>query len=348
MVWRIGDIKVDGPVVSGPMSGYTSRSYRDFMKPFGVAVSMTEMTSAVGILNSDAKTGDYVMFGRNYPTGLQLFGHSADDIAEAAAKSLKWNPNIDFFDINMGCPVHKILRSGAGSVLMKDPELCGRIVRQVKKATGRPVTAKIRLGSDLNHLNYMEVIRELESSGADAITVHARTKDQNYSGYPHYDIIEGLQKEMSVPLIVSGNIYSLDDATKAMDISGATGVMVARGGVGNPFLCTQIDEYLRTGKRLENPTVHQQIEWCIQLADMLIEEKGEDCAIRKLRSIAPKFVSGCHRCREYRLRLATETVDRGHLVSILHEIDEKMGLEQINTDGRRTYYPISLEPDMDG
>ena len=347
MPWKIGDISVDGPVVSGPMSGYTSRSYRDFMKPFGVAVSMTEMTSAVGILNSDAKTGDYVMFDKNYPTGLQLFGHSADDIAEAAAKALKWNPNIDFFDINMGCPVHKILRSGAGSVLMKDPVLCGRIVKRVKEMTGRPVTAKIRLGSDLNHMNYKDVIRELESSDVDAITVHARTKDQNYSGYPHYDVIEGLQKEMSVPLIVSGNIYSLEDAVDAIGITGATGVMVARGGVGNPFLCTQIDEYFRSGKKLENPTVHQQIEWCIQLTDMLIDEKGEDCAIRKLRSIAPKFVSGCHRCREYRLRLATETVDRAHLVSILQEIDGKMGLEQINMDGRRTYYPIDLPSDSE-
>ncbi len=339
-MWRIGDIEIDGPVVSGPMSGYTSRSYRDFMKPFGVAVSMTEMTSAVGILNSDAKTSDYVMFDRNYPTGLQLFGHSAEDISDAAVKSLQYNDNIDFFDINMGCPVHKILRSGAGSVLMKDPKLCREIVRQVKFKTGRPVTAKIRLGSDLNHMNYMDVIEELESAGADAITVHARTKDQNYSGYPHYDIIEGLQKEMSVPLIVSGNIYSLEDAVDAMNITGATGVMVARGGVGNPFLCRQIDEYYRSGVRLENPTVHQQIEWCIQLADMLIEEKGEDCAVRKLRSITPKFVSGCHRCREYRLRLATETVDRASMVKILEEIDRKMGLEQINTDGRRTYFPI--------
>lgn len=340
-MWKIGGIAIDGPVVSGPMSGYTSRSYRDFMKPFGVAVSMTEMTSAVGILNSDAKTSDYVLFDKNYPTGLQLFGHSADDISDAAVKALQYNENIDFFDINMGCPVHKILRSGAGSILMKDPKLCGEIVQKVKSKTGKPVTAKIRLGSDPNHMNYMEVIRELECAEVDAVTVHARTKDQNYSGYPHYDIIEGLQKEMSVPLIVSGNIYSLEDAIDAMDITGSTAVMVARGGVGNPFLCKQIDEYYRNGRKLENPTVHQQIEWCIELTDMLIAEKGEDCAIRKLRSIAPKFVSGCHRCREYRLRLATETVDRDHLINILEEIDRKMGLEQINMDGRRTYYPIN-------
>jgi len=340
MSWKIGSIEIPGPVVLGPMSGYTSRSYRDFMKPFGVAVSMTEMTSAVGINNSDLKTSDYVMFDRNYPTGLQLFGHSAEDISKAAEKSLEFNPNIDFFDVNMGCPVHKILRSGAGSVLMKDPELCGRIVRSVKDVTGLPVTAKIRLGSDANHMNYMDVISSLESSGVDAITVHARTKDQGYSGYPDFETIRNLRRKMSVPLIVSGNIYSLDDAIDAIDTTGAEGVMVARGGVGNPFLVKQIDEYFRSGKRLENPTVHQQVEWCIQLSKMLVGEKGEECAVRKLRSIAPKFVSGCHRCREYRLRLATETDDLNSLTSILTEIDHRMGLEKINMDGRRTYYNL--------
>ncbi len=341
MTWKIGDIECDGPVVLGPMAGYTSSSYRDFMKPFGVAASMTEMTSAVGIVNSDAKTSDYVVFGDNYPTGLQLFGHDAEDMADAASKSLRYNDNIDFFDINMGCPVHKILRSGAGSYLMKDPKLCGEIVRSVKRSTGLPVTAKIRLGSDADHMNYMDVIEELESCGADAITVHARTKDQGYSGRPDFETISDLQREMSVPLIVSGNIYSLDDAIDSMGITKASAVMVARGGVGNPFLVRQIDEYFRTGRRLPNPTVSQQVCWCKEFAEMLIEEKGEEVAIRKLRSIAPKFVSGCHRCRELRLRLATEIDDRYDLFTILDEIDSSMGMEQINTDGRRTYYPLN-------
>jgi tRNA-dihydrouridine synthase len=154
MSWKIGPISIDGPVVSGPMSGYTSRSYRDFMKPFGVAVSVTEMTSAVGILNSGSRTEEYVRFDRNYPTGLQLFGHDPEDIAEAARISAGMNPNIDFIDVNMGCPVHKILRSGAGSILMKDPALCGRIVKLTKEATGLPVTAKIRLGQTRGQMNF--------------------------------------------------------------------------------------------------------------------------------------------------------------------------------------------------
>ena len=334
MSWNIGGVRIDGPVVLGPMSGYTSRSYRDFMKLFGVGLSVTEMTSAVGILNSGSRTDEYLEFGRNYPTALQLFGHSAEDISKAARISVDRNGNVDLIDVNMGCPVHKIQRSGAGCVLMKDPPLCGDIIRKTKRSTGLPVTAKIRLGSDRNHMNFMDVIRELESAEVDAITIHARTKDQGYSGYPDYEALSDIQESVSVPMIVSGNIYTLDDAISALSRTKAAGVMVARGGVGDPFLVTQINEYFRTGKRLESPTVSQQIEWCKQLSDMLIEEKGSDAGIRKLRSIAPKFVSGCHRCREYRLRLATETVSRESLFAILDEIDGKMGDERINCDGR--------------
>ena len=186
----------------------------------------------------------------------------------------------------------------------------------------------------------MDVIEHLQSAGADAIAVHARTRDQGYSGQPDYEEVRGLGDRMDVPLVISGNVYSLDSAVDAMEMSGADAVMVARGGVGNPFLVTQIDEYCRSGKRLANPTVHQQVEWCIRLADMLIGEKGEERAVRELRSIAPRFVSGCHRCREYRLRMATEIYDRRSMVDILDEIDSRMGLEQINTDGRRTHHNI--------
>ena len=342
-MFYIGDVRLEGPVVLGPLSGYSSHSYRDFMKPFGVALSVSEMTSAVGIINSDLKTEDYVCFPKNYPTALQLFGHSAEDISRAAVKSLEYNQDIDMFDVNMGCPVHKVQRSGAGCILMRDPVLCGRIIRTLKEAVDRPVTAKIRLGNNKHDMNFREVIAELQSNGVDAIAIHARTKDQNYSGFPDFNAIRDLQDEMDVPLIVSGNMYSLDDAIEAVDITGAKGIMVARGGVGNPFLCTQIDEYFRSGKRLENPTIHQQIEWCKQFADMLISENGEERAIRILRSIAPKFISGCHRSREYRLKLATETDSRSHLFIMLDDIDTKMGLEKINMDGRRTYYPLNHE-----
>jgi tRNA-dihydrouridine synthase B len=332
-MWRIGDLNIDGRVVLGPMSGFSSSGYRDFMKPFGVALSMTEMVSDMGVIHSIARTDGYIRFGPNHPTGLQLFGSNPERLAQAAAKAVQYNPNIDLIDVNMGCPVAKVLRSGSGSLLMRDPVRCGEIIREIKRSVDVPVTAKIRLGYDNLNINFRTVISELEAAGVDAICVHPRTRTERYLGVPHYDMVQGLRSEMSVPLIISGNIFSLDDAINALEITGAEGVMVARGGVGNPFLVTQIDHYLRTGETLPNPTIAQQVDWCMQLADMIVEEKGEDAAFRKLRSFAPKFVAGCTRCRQYRLRLATETVDRDSLAAIMGEIRDRLGDERIRTQG---------------
>ena len=212
-MWRIGDVRIDGRVVLGPMSGFTFASYRDFMKPFGVAVSVTEMTSSMGIIHDSDRTASmYVEFGPNHPTGLQLFGSDPDTVAAAAAKALTMNPDIDFFDINMGCPVPKVLRSGSGSALMDSPVRCGKIVRAVKKRTGKPVTVKIRLGRSMESLSFRDVMAETVSAGADSVMLHPRTVKEHYSGTPHYDLAEGLQSETPVPLVISGNVFDLDSA----------------------------------------------------------------------------------------------------------------------------------------
>lgn len=337
-MWRIGDLSVDGRVVLGPMSGYTSEAYRLFMKPFGVAVAYTEMVSDSAMMHN-IRSDEYLMYGSSPFTGTQLFGSDPCRLADAAEECLRRNPNTDLFDINMGCPVEKVVRRGAGSALMRDPERCGEIVRSVKGRTGIPVTAKIRLGQGEDSMNFREVIAELEAAEVDAITVHARTRKQRYAGLPDYEAIRGLRKEMSVPLIVSGNVFSLDDAIGYSEITGADAVMVARGGIGNPFLVTQIDRWFRYGERLPNPTVAQQADWCLELADMLIAEKGEEVAAKKLRSIAPKFIVGCRRSREFRYRLATEIDGRSDLVSILDEVRERLGDRTVRTLGYRASVP---------
>ena len=330
LMWKIGDLKIEGHVVLGPMSGITCSSYREFMKPFGVAVSVTEMTSDNGIVHGLQRSMTYVRFGRNYPTGLQLFGNDPDNLAKAAKNAILYNQNIDFFDINMGCPVSKVVSNGSGSALMDDPSKCGDIVRRIKETVDVPVTAKIRLGSNKN-INFRRVIDELTDAGVDAITVHARTREELYTGNPHFELIEDLQSDMSVPLIISGNIYSLDDAIRAVNITGASAVMVARGAVGNPYLITQIDHYYRTGETLPTPIISQQVEWCLSLADALIQEKGEELAMNMLRGVAPKFIAGCYGCREYRHKLAIETVNLKNLTRLLYEIESNMGSEHIRT-----------------
>ena len=328
-MWRIGDIAVDGRVALGPMSGFTFPSYRDFMKPFGVAVSFTEMTSSMGVIHDSERTASmYLDFKGNRPIGLQLFGGDPESLAEASAKALKTNPGIDFIDINMGCPVPKVLRSRSGSALMEDPARCGEIVKAVKRKTGIPVTVKTRLGKSMESINFRDVLDNVISAGADAVTLHARTVKEGYSGTPHFDLAESLQSEIPVPLIISGNIFTLDDAVSAVRTTGAKGVMVARGGIGNPYLVTQIDTWFREGRRLPDPTVSDQIRWCRELSDAVIEEKGEEVGVRKLRSIAPKFVSGCRMCNAYRRILATEPETREDLFRILDAIEERMGSQK--------------------
>ena len=164
--------------------------------------------------------------------------------------------------------------------------------------------------------------------------IHARAGEERYAGTPHYDMIEGLRSEMSVPLIVSGNIYSLDDAVRAQRMTGAEGVMLARGAVGDPFLVTQVDRYFRTGERLPNPTVSQQVEWCLRLMDMLADDKGEEYMMKKMHCFAPRFISGCTGSRDLRGRLASASGDRAALTALLLEISDEKGDETVYPNGR--------------
>ena len=329
MHWSIGGLRIDGRVVLGPMSGYTSPAYRDFMKPFGVSLSITEMVSDKGIIFKQKKTEEYLRFPPNHPTGVQLFGGDPDEMAASAARVTEVNPDVDLIDINMGCPVAKITRNGGGSALMKDPVLCGKVVKAIRRSTDLPITVKIRLGWSRSEINFKDVIEETVSAGADAVMLHVRTRDEKYAGNPHYDLVENLREEMSVPLVISGNIYCLDDAVTAQRITGAEGVMVARGGVGNPFLVKQISQFFEDGTRLPNPTVRQQAEWCLQFADMLLAEKGEETAVRKMRSYAPRFISGCRHGKEYRNSLATGVRSMEDLREIIGSIVEERGDEVI-------------------
>ena len=323
-MWKIGNINIDGVVVLGPMAGITSSGYRDFMKPFGVAVSVSEMVSDMGLIYDNENTNKYVIYPDNHPTGVQLFGHDPENIVKAAKLALKLNPNIDFFDLNMGCPVPKVVNSGAGSSLLKDPKLCGQIVRRLKEEISIPITAKIRLGWDNNSINFLEVVKELEDGGVDMIAIHARTRKEMYLGSPHFELVKNLRSKMSVPLVISGNIYTLDDAIKAKDITGADAIMVARGGVGNPWLVKQIDHYYRTGERLQPVDILTQINYCLTLADFFIKEKGEATAMRVYRGIASKFFSGFRNAKLYKNRLSTELMDRESLVRILEDIKKEI------------------------
>ena len=317
-MWKLGNFDIKGKVVLAPMAGITSEGYRKYLNSFGVDICVTEMVSDMGLIYQNKETESYVKFEKDHVlTGLQLFGSNPENLAKATTLALTINPAIDFIDVNMGCPVPKVTKTGAGSSIMLHPELAGDIIRAIKSVTDKPVTAKIRLG--YNEVNFKSVIKELEKAGVAAIGIHARTRKELYSGTPHYDLLKDLRKEMTVPLMVSGNIYTLDDAINAINITGADAVMVARGGVGNPFLITQIKHYYETGERLPNPSFLEQCEYCLALARSMIEEKDEFTAMRIYRGIAPKFFSGFANSRTLRTVLATSLTDYASLVRIIDE-----------------------------
>ena len=321
-MWKLGKFVIEGKVVLAPMAGVTSEGYRKYLNTFGVDVCVSEMVSDMGLIYQNKETESYVKYQKDgVLTGVQLFGAKPENLANAARRAIEINPEIDFFDVNMGCPVPKVTKTGAGSALMLNPKLCGEIIKAIKSVTDKPVTAKIRLG--YNEVNFLDVIKALEEAGVDAIGIHARTRKELYMGEPHFDLLKDLRSKMKVPLMVSGNIYTLDDAIKALEITGADAVMVARGGMGNPFLIKQIKTYFETGERLPNPSFLEQCEYCLELAKSMCEEKGELTAMRIYRGIAPKFFSGFANSRVLRTVLATSLTDYQSLVNILDKFKKE-------------------------
>lgn len=318
-MFKVGDYIFNGKVILAPMAGITSFGYRKFMSQFGFEYAVTEMISDMGLIYGNKETLSYVKFEKSeFPTCVQLFGSDPENMAKAVKIAESLNPNIAFFDVNMGCPVTKVNKTGAGASLMKNPKLCGEIIKAMKRVTNKPVTVKIRLGYDSKNINFLEVIEEVSKAGADLVTIHPRTAKEMYGGEPHWDLVKDLRKKMNIPLVVSGNIYSVDDAINALNITGADAVMVARGGVGNPLLIKNINHFF-SKEELETTSFINQAELCIELAKDLIEEKGEFIAMRLYRGIATKFFEGYPNVKKLKARLSTELFTFDDLVNIIND-----------------------------
>ena len=324
-MWKLGNLEINGKVVLGPMAGYTSFGYRSFFAKFGVALTYTEMVSDMGIIYGNKETISYLpMEKEEVPVGIQLFGSEPENLKKATEIVMNTTKYFDFIDVNMGCPVPKVTKTGAGSTLMKDPKRCGDIIRAIKSVYPGPVSAKIRLGWDDKSINYLEAIKELEDAGVSMIAIHARTKKELYSGTPHFDLLKDLRSKMKVPLVVSGNIFTVEDANKALELTGADAVMIARGGIGNPLLVHQINVYQNDKTILEDASLEEQVDYCLDLARHLIEEKGEEKAMLVYRSIAPRFFSNLPMVKKIKTRLANELKSYKDLENIIYEYLEEL------------------------
>ena len=321
---KIGNLEIDGKVLLGPMAGVTSLAYREFMKPFGVALSFSEMISDCGIAFENQRTYDYLKTSKlDHPVALQLFGFNIKYTLEAI-KIIEREARYDVLDINLGCPVHKVTKTGAGSAWLRDVPKLEDYMTAVCQASRYPVSAKIRLGWDQPSINVFEVSHALERAGVKLITIHCRTKEQGYSGKADYSAIRGLREELSIPLAVSGDIFTLDDAIKSVNETNADAVMVARGGIGNPRLVQQIDHYFRTGERLPDATVAEQLMFAREYSRQLILRKGESVAIRELKGILPHFFSGFPGYKRIRLSFVTNMDNAQEMEAIFNGIEHSL------------------------
>lgn len=316
----IKGIKTNGQVILGPMAGITSLAYREFNKPFGVALSVSEMISDCGISYGNKRTLTYLATSKiDRPVALQLFGFNSENTLKAI-KIVESLADYDMLDINLGCPVHKVTKTGAGSAWLKNPPALYEYMRDIVKASSHPVSAKIRLGYDESHINVREVASLLEDAGISLLTVHARTSSQLYRGTPSFSYIENLGEELNIPLCVSGDIFTPEDAIKAIDIAKASFVMVARGGVGNPELITNINRALNNEELLPPPTVKKQAEYALEFANKLKEEKGERVAGMDLRGLIPPFFKGFKGFKKIRTDIALHTKSYEDVIRVLEGI----------------------------
>ncbi len=290
MLKKIGNVDLKNPLIIAPMAGVTNAAFRELCLEFGAGLVCCEMVSDKAIYYKNEKTAKMIDVGDGHPCSLQLFGSDIDTMGYAA-RYLNDNSKCDIIDINMGCPVNKVIKTGAGSALMKDIDKAVDIVKAVLDNTSKPVTVKMRLGFDNSHKNFIELAKRLENTGIKAITLHGRTRSQMYDGKADWDSIKLLKDSISLPVIGNGDIKTLDDYIKYKGYCDA--VMVGRGIIGNPFLIKEINDY-ENGLSDTGVSYIDRIEMCLKHALKLVNLKGEMIAIREMRGLAPHYITGLY------------------------------------------------------
>lgn len=303
-MWKIGNVEIKNKVVLAPMADISNTSYRKIIKSMGAGLLFAEMVSDKALVYNSQKTIDLLkMDNSERPIVQQIFGNDEESFVIAAKKIMEiMNP--DIIDINMGCPVPKVaIKSQAGSALLKDPEKIGRIVSAVVNAVTVPVTVKIRSGWDEKSINAVEVAKICEKSGASAITVHARTRNQGYSGKANWDVIKQVKENISIPVIGNGDVTSCYLAKKMLEETGCDAVMIGRGVLGNPWLIKECVEYLENNKEPSLVTNEEKLEMLKKHFELLKEDKNERVALLEIRNHALWYIKGLPNNKEIKNKI---------------------------------------------
>ncbi|MEK3988149.1 tRNA dihydrouridine synthase DusB [Robertmurraya sp. FSL R5-0851] len=327
---KIGDIEMKNQVVLAPMAGVCNSAFRLTVKEFGAGLVCAEMVSDKGIILKNEKTMNMLYIDeREKPLSLQIFGGEKETLVQAA-KFVDENTNADIIDINMGCPVPKITKCDAGAKWLLDPNKIYEMVSAVTDVVKKPVTVKMRMGWDEDHIYAVKNAQAVERAGGKAVSLHGRTRVQMYEGQANWDIIREVKQSIGIPLIGNGDVTTPQEAKRMLEETGCDGVMIGRAALGNPWMIYRTVKYLESGELMGEPTVREKIDVCILHLDRLIALKGEYVAVREMRKHAAWYLKGIRGNAKVRNGI-NECNTRADLVTLLTalvvEEEEKEAME---------------------
>lgn len=302
--WTIGNVPIQGKAILAPMAGVSDIAYRLLAKEHGASMVCTEMVSAMGIKYKNERTHELLrMEAVEHPVSMQIFGSNPEAIALGA--KVVADAGADIVDINMGCPVKKVVSSGDGSALMKTPDLAARVAEAAVKAVDVPVTVKMRIGWDDDHINVVDFAKRIESTGVAAVAVHGRTREQMYMGRADWSYIKAVKDSLSIPVIGNGDVWTPEDALRMMQETGCDAVMIGRGAQGNPWIFERTNHYLMTGELRPEPTYLERLDMLLKHFELLCRYKGAALGVREIRTHAGWYMRGMPEAAYWRNRVNT-------------------------------------------